>query len=405
MNSTINYSEILIILVKIKDPDTGDFHFIQKVNTFDAYFQRQMIYLLIVIAVFIAFYFIITGQQAFGAEPKGERLQRMKQSKLYKDKQFQNLSPTPSIAEGYSMPKVMYDFFFAKKNPLLKPLKNIPSVHTDLRNLSKREEVFIWLGHSSYYIQTDGLSFLIDPVLSSYGSPFKFFNKAFAGSDIFKPEDIPNLDYLIITHDHFDHLDYPTVKAIRNRVNKAILPLGVGAHLERWGYAPEQLIEEEWGTSIDLKNNSTIIYTPARHFSGRKVKRNNTLWTSYVLETPTKKIFLGGDSGYDTHFKMIGEMYGPFDFAIIENGQYNEAWKYIHALPEDVIQASIDVNAKNIIPVHSSKFALALHAWNEPLKKVTELGKGKNLNILTPMIGEIVDLNKADNHFTTWWED
>lgn len=364
-----------------------------------------MIYLIIAIVGLIILYFIITGQQAFGAEPKGARLQRIQQSGLYKDKQFQNLSPTPSIAEGYSMAKVMYDFFFAKKNPLLKPLNSIPSVHTNLKSLSRNVDVFIWLGHSSYYIQADGISFLIDPVLSSYGSPFKFFNKAFQGSDIFTPEDVPNLDYLVITHDHFDHLDYPTVKAIRDRVGKVILPLGVGAHLEKWGYTADQLIEEEWGASIDLKNNSKITYTPARHFSGRKIKRNNTLWTSYVLETPTKKIFLGGDSGYDTHFKMIGDTYGPFDYAIIENGQYNEAWKYIHALPEDVIQASIDVNARNIIPVHSAKFALALHAWNEPLKKVTELGRGKNLDILTPMIGEIVDLNKSDNRFTTWWED
>ena len=116
-------------------------------------------------------------------------------------------------------------------------------------------------------------------------------------------------------------------------------------------------------------------------------------------------MFLGGDSGYDTHFKMIGEKYGPFDYAIIENGQYNEAWKYIHALPEDVIQASIDVNAKNIIPVHSSKFALALHAWNEPLEKVTRLGKDTDLNILTPMIGEPVGLNPSEHQFRIWWKD
>jgi L-ascorbate metabolism protein UlaG (beta-lactamase superfamily) len=365
-----------------------------------------MIYTIITIVVLIILlYFIITGREVFGAEAKGKRLERMQQSKHYKDKQFQNLSYTPSLAEGYSMPKVMYDFFFKKKDPLLKPLKNIPSVHTDLKNIPKDQDVFVWLGHSSYYIQTDGISFLIDPVLSLYGSPFKFFNKAFTGADIFKPEDIPNLDYLIITHDHYDHLDYPTVKAIKDRVQKVILPLGVGAHLERWGYKPEQLIEEEWGTEVVLKNNIKIIFTPARHFSGRKVKRNVTLWTSYVLETPTKKLFLGGDSGYDTHFKMIGEKYGPFDYAIIENGQYNKAWKYIHALPEDVVQASIDVNAKNIIPVHSSKFALALHAWSEPLEKVTKLGKDKNLHILTPLIGEPVDLNKSDNQFKIWWED
>lgn len=365
-----------------------------------------MIYIIIAVLVLvILLYFAITGQEVFGSDAKGERLKRMMQSEHYKNHQFQNLSDTPSLAEGYSMPKVMYDFFFKKKNPLLKPLKNIPSVHTDLKSVSKDQDVFVWLGHSSYYIQTDGVSFLIDPVLSTYGSPFKFFNKAFAGADVFKPEDIPELDYLVITHDHYDHLDYPTVKAIKDKVSKVILPLGVGAHLERWGYRPEQLIEEDWGGEAGLINNLRIIFTPARHFSGRKVKRNVTLWTSYVLETPTKKLFLGGDSGYDTHFRMIGEKYGPFDYAIIENGQYNEAWKYIHALPEDVVQASIDVNAKNIIPVHSSKFALALHAWNEPLQKVTALGKAKNLNILTPMIGEPVNLNQPDLQFKSWWED
>jgi L-ascorbate metabolism protein UlaG (beta-lactamase superfamily) len=364
-----------------------------------------MIYILISLAVLvILLYFIITGQEVFGSEAKGERLLKMQRSKYYKNKQFQNLSYTPALAEGYSMPKVMFNFLFDKKDPHLKPLSDIPSVHTNLKNLPKDQDVFVWLGHSSYYIQTDGVSFLVDPVLSSYGSPFRFFNKAFSGADIFKPEDIPNIDYLVITHDHYDHLDYPTVKAIRNRVGKVVLPLGVGAHLERWGYKSEQLIEEEWGVEVGLSNDIKIIFTPARHFSGRKMKRNVTLWTSYVLNTPTRKLFLGGDSGYDTHFKMIGEKYGPFDYAIIENGQYNEAWRYIHALPEDVIQASIDVRAKNIIPVHSSKFALALHAWNEPLQKVTSLAESNNLSVLTPMIGESLDLNKPDFQFRKWWE-
>lgn len=365
-----------------------------------------MMYLIIAVAILLVLaYYIITNQKVFGAEPKGERLERMRKSRHYKNEQFQNLSHTPSIAEGYSMSKVLYDFFLAKKDPLLKPLKNIPALHTDLKSIPKDQDVFIWLGHSSYFIQTDGVSFLIDPVLSTYGSPFKFFNKAFSGSDIFKPEDVPHLNYLVITHDHFDHLDYPTIKKIRDRVEKVILPLGVGAHLEKWGYQESQLIEEDWGGESELKNNIKITFTPARHFSGRKIKRNGTLWTSYVLETPTKKIFLGGDSGYDTHFKMIGEKYGPFDYAIMENGQYNKAWKYIHTLPEDVIQASIDINARNIIPVHSSKFALALHPWNEPLKKITSFGKEKNLHILTPMIGEAVDLNQSDYQFKSWWED
>ena len=350
-------------------------------------------------------YVVVMGLPAFGAAPKGRRLKRIKQSKLYKKGQFRNISHTPSITEGYSPIKVTYDFILGKKHPLLKPSKAIPSVYTDLKKLPKDQDIFIWLGHSSYYLQTDGVSFLVDPVLSLYGSPFKYFNKAFKGSDLFKPEDIPELDYLIITHDHFDHLDYPTVKSIKDRTGKAIIPLGVGAHFEKWGYDEETLIEEEWDTEVLLKNGLKITFTPARHFSGRKIRQNNTLWASYVLETASKKIFLGGDSGYDSHFKMIGEKFGPFDYAVLENGQYDEAWRYIHALPEDVIQIAVDLKAKHIIPVHSSKFALALHPWNEPLQKVTALGREKNLSILTPRIGEIVDVNSSDHQFGNWWSD
>ncbi|WP_137905531.1 MBL fold metallo-hydrolase [Chryseobacterium sp. 2VB] len=364
-----------------------------------------MIYWIITcIAVLTVTFFIVINMKAFGGVPKGKRLKRIRQSKLYKNRQFQNISHTPSLTEGYKMSKVTYDFFLGKKDPLLKPLKEIPALHTDLKNLDKNQDVLIWLGHSSYYLQTDGVSFLIDPVLSLYGSPFKYFNKAFKGSDIFKPEDIPGIDYLVITHDHFDHLDYPTVKSIEERTDMAIIPLGVGAHLERWGYPESKLIEEEWGTEVALKNDIKIVFTPARHFSGRKVRQNDTLWSSYVLITPTKKIFLGGDSGYDSHFKAIGEQYGPFDYAVLENGQYGEAWRYIHTLPEDVIQAAIDLKAQRIIPVHAAKFALALHPWNEPLEKITTLGKEKQLNILTPMIGEVVDLNQSEQKFTAWWE-
>ncbi|MEJ5049446.1 MBL fold metallo-hydrolase [Chryseobacterium culicis] len=364
-----------------------------------------MIYWIITtVAVLTVTFFIVINMKAFGGVPKGNRLKRIRNSKLYKKRQFQNINHTPSITEGYKMWKVTYDFFLGKKDPLLKPLKTIPSFHTDLKSIDKNQDVFVWLGHSSYYLQTDGVSFLIDPVLSLYGSPFKYFNKAFKGSEIFQSEDIPNLDYLVITHDHFDHLDYPTVKSIEGRTEMAIIPLGVGVHLERWGYAENKLIEEEWGTEVTLKNDIKIVFTPARHFSGRRVRQNDTLWSSYVLITPTKRIFLGGDSGYDSHFKTIGEQYGPFDYAILENGQYGEAWRYIHTLPEDVIQAGTDLKAERIIPVHAAKFALALHPWNEPFQKITALGKEKKLDILTPMIGEVVDLNQSEQKFTAWWE-
>ncbi|WP_435526029.1 MBL fold metallo-hydrolase [Chryseobacterium indoltheticum] len=188
-----------------------------------------MVYLIIFIVVFVAATYFVMSQEVFGAEPKGERLEKILSSKNYKDKQFQNQSFTPQIAEGFSMPKVMFSFLFGKKDPLLKPSQAIPAIHTDLNKISDDEDVFIWMGHSSYFIKIDGVSFLIDPVLSTFGSPFKFFNKAFEGSDLFKPQDIPNIDYLVITHDHYDHLDFPTVKAIREKSRKGDYAFGSGS--------------------------------------------------------------------------------------------------------------------------------------------------------------------------------
>ncbi|WP_298776523.1 MBL fold metallo-hydrolase [uncultured Empedobacter sp.] len=367
-------------------------------------FKQMFYFILSLIILFSLITFAILQMNTFGAEATGERLERMKQSKHYKNGQFQNLNHTPAFAEGYDAKKVMWDFIFGKKDSNISPKDSIPHIQTDILSIDPSENIFIWLGHSSYYIQLDGVNFLIDPVFSEHGSPLPIFNKAFKGANTYHTKDFPKIDYLVISHDHYDHLDYETVKELQHKVDKVILPLGVGAHFEKWNYLPEQLIEEEWYTTIKLKNNLEITFTPARHFSGRKFKRNVTLWTSYVLKTPTQKLFLGGDSGYDTHFKEIGEKYGQFDFAILENGQYNDAWKYIHALPTDIPAIVTDLKAKHIIPVHAAKFALAKHAWDEPLEKVVEYGKQNKVDILTPMIGETVNLNDSVFYFKEWWK-
>lgn len=364
-----------------------------------------MFYILITIIALLAIttYFVMQ-MDTFGADANGARLERMKKSKHFKDGVFHNIHHTPALAEGQSMNKVMFDFLFGKKNPNLNPKDSIPHLQTDIKSIPKTENIFIWLGHSSYYIQLDGVNFLIDPVFSDYGSPLPIFNKSFKGANTYHPKDFPNIDYLVISHDHYDHLDHATVKELQPKVDKVIIPLGVGAHFEKWNYKPQQLIEEEWDTSVQLKNNLKITFTPARHFSGRKFKRNTTLWTSYVLETPHQKLFLGGDSGYDTHFKEIGDKFGPFDFVILENGQYNEAWKYIHALPDDLPKIITELKAKHVIPVHLGKFALAKHAWDEPLNKIKENGKANNFDILTPMIGEKLNLNDSVFNFKEWWK-
>lgn len=356
-------------------------------------------FILLAIAILTA---IVLSRDIFGARPSGTRLELIKKSKNYRDGKFQNLNPTPSLTEGYSYPSVMYNFFFGKKDHLV-PEDSIPFVKTDLKGIPKEANALIWFGHSSYWMQIEGKSILVDPVLNDHAAPFEGMNKAFKGAASYTTDDLPDIDYLVITHDHYDHLDYHTIKNLKGRVGKVVCALGVGAHFEKWGYQPSQLIEKDWGDKVILDEHITLHLTPARHFSGRSIFSNNTLWTSYVLETPSRKIFLGGDSGYDEHFEEIGTRFGGFDLAVLENGQYNVAWKYIHTMPEELLLAGKDLKAKRILPVHSGKFALAAHAWYEPLSRLSELNKAAGQLLITPMIGEVVNIDDEHQVFKDWW--
>ncbi|WP_299820152.1 MBL fold metallo-hydrolase [uncultured Pontibacter sp.] len=344
------------------------------------------------------------SQNAYGARPTGNRKELIKNSKNYRDGKFQNLSHTPSLAEGYTYWGVLNDFFFRKKvNPV--PTGNIPAIKTNLKNLPPNENLLVWFGHSSYLLQLDGKTILVDPVLSNHASPFSWMNKGFNGTDVYTVDDLPEIDYLLISHDHYDHLDFETISKLKGKVKNVICGLGVGAHFEKWGYPASMLIEKDWGDTVKVDDKLTFHLTPARHYSGRGLIRNSTLWTSFVVETPTKKIYLGGDSGYDKHFAEIGERFGGFDLAILENGQYNEAWRYIHTLPDEVLKASKVLKAKRTFPVHSSKFNLGGHPWDEPLSKITELNKQVNQPLITPMIGQVVELDNEKQVFSKWWEN
>lgn len=360
-----------------------------------------MLSLSILIIFIIILFYGYTSQKKFGSLPDNISKLKIEKSKNFRDGAFQNLSYTPNLTEGVSFFDALKDFLFSKKERL-KPIDALPSLKTDLLNLPKDQNVFIWFGHSSYFMQIDGKRFLVDPVFSGSASPIPGTVKAFAGSDIYTADDIPEIDYLFISHDHWDHLDYDTFIALKPKINKIICGLGVGSHLRYWGFEKE-IIETDWYDHTDLGDGFNVITTPARHFSGRSFKRNQSLWASFVLNTPSKRIFIGGDSGYDTHFSKIGALYGPFDLAIIENGQYNWKWKHIHTLPEETVQVAKDLKAKAFIPVHSSKFALAMHSWDEPLQKVNELSKKENLNIITPRIGEPVLVDQKSNSYQGWW--
>jgi L-ascorbate metabolism protein UlaG (beta-lactamase superfamily) len=198
-------------------------------------------------------------------------------------------------------------------------------------------------------------------------------------------------------------VDHETLLALKGKVSRVICGLGVGAHFEQWGYPKDRITEGDWNEKISLDSGFTAYTTPARHFSGRTFARNNTLWLSYVLESPTMKIFIGGDGGYDTHFTAIGNKFGPIDLAILDNGQYDAAWRYIHTHPEEVLKAAEDLKARRVFPVHSSKFVLANHSWDEPLVRISELNKSYKFPLVTPMIGEIVRLNDINQVFKQWW--
>ena len=364
---------------------------------------REMCTALLIGLILIFSVILFVNCSNFGRLPRGERLERVKNSPNYWDGKFQNIHKTQQLTSDKSRPAMIIDFLFRKKERL-RPKSELPVVKTDLWKLDKNTDLLVWFGHSSYLLQTDTIRILADPVLCGAASPVSFFNKPFKGTDVYKPEDIPEIDYLILSHDHWDHLDYKTVKALKDRIGMVICGLGVGEHLERWGYDNYKIIELDWNENRSLNDELKVYCLPARHFSGRGFSPNQSLWASFLIETPSRKIFISGDGGYDTHFADIGRQFGEIDLAILENGQYDEQWKYIHLLPEQHIQAFKDLNAKRLFTVHHSKFALANHPWDEPLKNISSFAERDSINLILPMIGEPVHLSDDTFVINKWWE-
>lgn len=362
-----------------------------------------MLFIIIaLIAVVAVSFYIFLNQPKFGKMPSGTRQAKIEKSSNFKNGQFQNLSFTPDLAEGVSYFQVLKEFIF-NKSERVKPESTLPSVKSDLLHLNPGENILVWFGHSSYFMQIDGKTMLVDPVFSGAASPVSFTTNSFPGSDVYTVEDFPEIDFLFISHDHWDHLDFDTIMKLKSKVRKIITGLGTGEHFEAWGFDMSKVEERDWNEAVNLGDGFSVNLTPGRHFSGRGLSRNGAMWVSFVLQTPTKKLFLGGDSGYDTHFKTIGENFGPFDLVLLECGQYNKNWKYIHMMPEEVAQAAEDLKARKLMPVHWAKFQLAQHDWDEPIIRVSAACKLKNIPLVTPMIGEMVNLNE-DKTYPAWWE-
>ncbi|ACX88230.1 MBL fold metallo-hydrolase [Pectobacterium parmentieri] len=353
-----------------------------------------MLLLLVLAVIAVAIYSWLKQPQYISPEVKPQP-----ENPLFRDGAFHN--PIARPTRNQNRIALLYHFLFGKDVGALPDIR-LPSEKTDLHQLSKTENVIIWMGHSSYFIQLEGKTFLLDPVFSDNASPVPRTNIAFEGSNVYSPEDVPEIDYLLITHDHWDHLDYPTLNALRGKIRRIVTLTGVGSYFVKWGFPQESITEGDWFSC--LKEDGVDIHVlPTQHFSGRLLKHNQTLWGSFALITAQHRLYLGGDSGYGPHYKEIAKHLGGFDIAILECGQYDQNWPHVHMKPEECAQAASDLQAKAVLPGHNSKFKLAHHRWNDPLERISQASENQDWRLMTPRIGERVQVDNPQQTFSQWW--
>lgn len=370
--------------------------------------KKVMVAILSIIGVLVILYLLFTNYYpSFGGNISKKQQKIYQLSRNYKDGKFRNSNDVPKDMSLPQTLRLAYKFFTTKV-PNGRPKQDLKPQQIDSINIAdyKGEARMIWFAHSSFLLQIEGKNILIDPMFGTVAAPHPLlganrFNKDFPISI----EQLPQIDAVIFSHDHYDHLDYRSVLKIKNKTNHFFTPLGVGNHLEAWGVPKSNITEMDWWQETQF-GNLKLACTPAQHFSGRKMNNGqSTLWSSWVITSSTENIYFSGDSGYADHFKEIGEKYGPFDLALMECGQYNKMWSDIHMMPEETAQAGVDVRAKKMMPIHWAGFKLALHEWTDPIVRVKAKAKELNLNIISPEIGQEIMVKDTVNNYTDWWKN
>lgn len=380
-------------------------------SNFDTYKKKiirvsYIILSLITLLIITGVLFINLSPQ-FGGLASKQQQELFSKSKHYKDGKFLNnggVKIEMSLKDSF---KAMWILF--KSNSKAEPNKNIDVQKVDsisIANYNSKTR-FIWFGHSTFLLQIKGKNLLIDPMFGDVPAPNPLLgNKRFSNELPIEIEKLPSIDAVLITHDHYDHLDYESIQKLKDKVKLFFTPLGIGIHLLKWGVEKERIIELDWWQEIKF-DDLTIRCTPAQHFSGRGISdREKTLWCSWIIESDDENLFFSGDSGYASHFKEIGEQYGPFDFAFMECGQYNNLWPLVHMLPEETAQAGLDIKAKKMMPIHWGAFKLASHSWTEPVERISKKAKELNVDLVIPKIGEIIEIGLNDSEeIYPWWRN
>jgi len=363
----------------------------------------SVITLIVLTVVVIAAAMIITSMPQFGKAPSGGRLAFISQSEQYNGKAFENEGGIEAVLSPFQIVKMMPRWLQVQEGE--SPKKTLPIVHrkrADFQHTDPNTVSATWFGHSSFLLEMDGKKLLLDPMFGPAAGPFSFLTQRFNDTLPLTMEDLPTIDAVLFSHDHYDHLDYPTILKLKDKVGHFFVPLGLGSHLEHWGVAPENITEMDWWDEVDFEG-FTFASTPAQHFSGRSISdRNATLWTSWVIIGQNQRIFFNGDSGYFGGYKKIGEKYGPFDLCMMECGQYNEMWSEIHMMPEESHQAFLDLNGKVMMPIHWGMFKLALHAWTDPIERVMAAAEKHGSMVATPMVGESIVIGQPVPQ-KRWW--
>lgn len=364
----------------------------------------MFIFIAIVLLLVVITALVLNLYPAFGSNSSKEKLRMYQQSSNFNNNKFTYPIPSRTFEPTLrNIRSLLWDYM--KGNPKIKPENGIPLERFDPQALVKKTEPTVtWFGHSAMLLQLEGKRILLDPMFGKAPTPFPIFgNKRYSQDLPFELDELPEIDAVVLSHDHYDHLDYGTIMKLKEKVAQFIVPLGVGSHLERWGVDPQKISEHDWWDEFEF-DGIRLACTPARHFSGRGLfNGGSTLWCSWVFATEESRVFFSGDSGYGSHFEHIGDKYGPFDLTLMECGQYDERWSDIHMMPEDTVQAHVDVKGRVMLPIHWSAFTLSLHDWTDPIERVTRAARKRNVNISTPRIGETVRIGSMEYPSSIWW--